>query len=326
MADKTGIDQLEASANDLLETLPGIANDMISFSKYMASLYNGETPIPNTINGKTLRGLRDEVATQGSIYLHLVMPINRACISKLQAFAELNKYLDFQTWRKNIKVIRDKSGKLYKLFSALLYIHEELMLKQAKHIKEEAVNFKERVEKEERGLEERISETRGPIGAWWLMAVPVVNVVALPFVAAAQRANSNEVDILMEQRDNAAKVNTAVGTKLIPGLDDYIKGLRSITSFFQVMEEELSQCHELSECEEEMHYKILRGKANDMKMGCQKYMAAIPEMKDNLDFVFKAVFDEKEYKKFLEARDEAIKDICDMVDSDELTKLSEKNN
>lgn len=305
-----GSGQVEASVKDILCKVPGMGQEVKQFSQHLASLYNGQIQVPNTTEGREYCRLRNEVATQGLIYCNFVMPINRTCISKLQMYAEMYEYMDFNKWRQNISLVREQTETFYNFFSALLYIHEELLLNGARSSKSKVETLGQNLQRERTSLQTEIKEKKGPIGAWWLMAVPIVNVVALPFVTAAQVANSKNVNSLRERHDMTLKVENAINGKLIPGLENYINGLISITSFFQVMKEELNQFNYYSRNEEEMFFNILRQKANEIKGVCRRFISVIPEVTHNFSFISNDEVQWSTYNWFLEERNAIIRKIC----------------
>ena len=305
-----GSRQLDASVNLMVQKISDMGKEISKFSHHLSGLYRGEINIPNSAGGREYKLVRNEIATQGVIYSHLVMPINRTCVSKLQMFAEMYEHLNFETWRQNIDSVREKTETFYKYFSALLYIHEGLLLEQAYHVQNKAQKLQNSVRNEKANLEGEIERNKGAISAWWLMLVPVVNVVALPFVASAQIDNNRQVDQMKLERSKTIDMGNAIQGNLIPGFENHINGLKAITSFFYVMQEELKQCVAWSQYEQKLNYDVLRGKAHDIKFSCRQFVALIPDISHNFSFISDNDVNWQTYDWFLEARNDAVRSIC----------------
>ena len=114
--------------------------------------------------------------------------------------------------------------------------------------------------------------------------IPYVGLLVSPFLAGSACIDMSRAVAERDQQRIMVAAGDAVRDHLIPALKNFIDGLETISSFFNIMYNELESFKNM-ERKQLRHYEMLKAKANEIKGGCRAFYGMLPAVRSD----FKAI-------------------------------------
>ena len=288
------------------------------FSLTMRSLYAEKAVGANDELAKRFRKLRDETRNDAMVYLKGILPLSTKFISCISEYFEYYEVLDFEEWCDMIADILEETACCRQLCEALLKMHEDIMvpLKKRRDSAKIMINeFKDLTETYQRQSKE-LKEIASNRLAWaqTLIYIPVVNLIAIPFLLKSAGTNFDESIAKSKQARIAEAASITVAEALIPALEAFMTGLRNAAKFFSVMEQELSKLEGKAEKAKsepkKVYYKLMNKQAKGMKSSCQAFYGALPDVRTDFLTIPTEGTDQNYVDKWLEKQKKTIQEKC----------------
>ena len=304
----------ERELKTLTENLKEMAVDMRLFSLTLRSLYSQYAVGTNEQPARQFRKLRDDTRNDAMVYLKCILPVSTKFVSSISEYFEYYDALNYEEWCEMLPDILQETKGYKELCETVLQMHEDILVPLKKR-KDEALllvtSFKDlQVKYEERKteLEDRVQAKRYWAGS--LLNIPIVGDIAAAMlnlqmaraVAVGQQAKIQEAAII------------AVSKALIPALENFINGIKKAAGFFSVMEQELmkfeNRASNAVNDPKELHYKMMKKAAGDMKSNCQIFYAVLPDVKTDFLAIPTEGTDQNYVDKWLEKQEKTIREKC----------------
>ena len=310
--------QTKNSVKGLREQLQNMPVNMRIFSLCMRSLYSDQALGTSSKGASKFRELRDNTRNDAMVYLKGVLPLSTKLVSSISEYFEYYEALEYEEWRGMLSDILEETTGHRELCQTLLKMHEDILVPlkerqdQALVIIEELKHLQEEFKKKKKELEDMAGTKRS--WAIGLAFIPVVNLIASPILSAS--AESDLADAVAKGCEAKVQEAAAIAVRytLIPALKDFIDGISSAAAFFAVMEQELKKFEGKAEqnksASKELHYKIMKAQASDMKSLCQGFYAVIPEVRTDFLAIPTEGTDQNYIDRWLEKQKKTIQEKC----------------
>ena len=293
-----------------------MAVDMRLFSLTLRSLYVENAVGTKEETAKEFRKLRDDTRNDAMVYLKCILPVSTKFVSAIKEYFEYYDALNYKEWSEMLPDILKETTGYKELCQTVLQMHEDILVPLKKR-KDEALllvtkfkDLKMEYEKKKKELEEGVQAKRDWIGG--LFFIPIVGDIAAT-VLGIPSAMANAV-AKGQQAKIQETASIAVSEALIPALENFINGIKKAAGFFSVMEQELMKFENRAanavDDQKELHYKMMKKAAGDMKSTCKIFYAVLPDVKTDFLAIPTEGTDQNYVDKWLEKQEETIREKC----------------
>ena len=317
MAQKLTVSQkTEREVKTLEENLKDMAVDMRIFSLTLRSLYVQNAVGTNEKTAREFRKLRDDTRNDAMVYLKCILPVSTKFVSSISEYFEYYDALSYEEWCDMLPDILKETTGYKELCETVLQMHEDILVPLKKR-KDEALllvtkfkDLKVEYEKKKRELEEGVQAKRNWAGV--LFFIPIVGDIAATVLGVhSDMAKAVAIGQQAKVQENASM---AVSEALIPALENFINGIKKAAGFFSVMEQELmrfeNRASDAVDDPKELHYKMMKKAARDMKSTCQIFYAVLPDVRTDFLAIPTEGTDQNYVDKWLEKQEKKIREKC----------------
>ena len=308
----------EREVKILKENLKDMAVDMRLFSLTLRSLYVQNAVGTNEKTAKEFRKLRDDTRNDAMVYLKGILPVSTKFVSSISEYFEYYDALNYEKWCEMLPDILKETTGYKELSGTVLQMHEDILVSLKKR-KDEALlsvtEFKDlqvEYEKKKRELEQGANTKRK--WAVGLFFIPYVGPIAGTLLGVSANSDMAKAVATGLQAKVQEAASMAVSEALIPGLENFINGLKKAAGFFSVMEQELmkfeSRATNAVDDPKKLHYMVMKKEARDMKSTCQIFYEVLPDVKTDFLAIPTEGTDQNYVDQWLEKQEKKIREKC----------------
>lgn len=306
----------EREVKALEENLKDMALDMRLFSLTLRSLYVQNAVGTKEKAAREFRKLRDDTRNDAMVYLKGILPVSTKFVSSISEFFEYYDALNYEEWCKNLPDILKETTSYKELCRTVLQMHEDILVPLKKREDEALLlvtkfkDLKVEYEKKKRELEEGAQAKRDWAGG--LFFVPIVGVIAAAVLGVD--SDTAKAVAIGQQAKIQETASMAVSHALIPALENFINGIKKAAGFFSVMEQQLmrfdNRASNAVDDPKELHYKMMKKVAGDMKSACQIFFEVLPDVKTDFLAIPTEGTDQNYVDQWLEKQEKTIREKC----------------
>ena len=142
-----------------------------------------------------------------------------------------------------------------------------------------------------------------------LAFVPLVGAIASPILASSADSDIAQSIAERDQQRIMLAAAKAVSDVLIPALKNFIQGLEIIGGFFNIMQKELQSFDRMAD-KKKLHYKVLKAKSSEIKMGCRAFHGILPSVRSDFQAIPTEGTDFNYVDAWLEKQKKVIEENC----------------
>ncbi|RHZ81462.1 hypothetical protein Glove_120g141 [Diversispora epigaea] len=283
---------LKVESEVTVKELTEVSSNVLKASKMLeyASQSLRSAYINTDVHVDSFVKLRRSVTNEAKVYGNKILPIATALIQRLQEFSEDYDVISFDEFQEYLDELTKEAEENFKFSTYVLELHKAI-LTEFKKLDGQAKIVLNELELEAKYYEEKVNKFRREakvkdnlaIGLIW---IPLVNLIAIPIL------NNEREDIIAQsiaaekQREFAVAATKAIEGPLIRSIGEFISAIGGITSFFEILHQELksfSGRHEkFKRSESKRHFSAIKKKVKELIFACRFFMSKIPEFETNL--------------------------------------------
>ncbi|XP_074635713.1 uncharacterized protein LOC141894065 isoform X1 [Acropora palmata] len=308
----------EREVKTLEENLKDMAVDMRLFSLTLRSLYVQNAVGTNEEPAKEFRRLRDDTRNDAMVYLRCILPVSTKFVSSISEYFEYYDALNYQQWCETLPDILQDTTSYKELCETVLQMHEDILVPLKKRQDEALLlvtKFKDlqvEYQKKKRELEQGAYTKRK--WAFGILFIPYVGPIAGALLGASENSDMAKAVATGQQAKIQGAASMAVSEALIPGLGNFINGIKKAAGFFSVMEQKLmkfkSRASTAVDDAKKLHYMVMKKEARDMKSTCQIFYAVLPDVRTDFLVIPTEGTDQNYVDQWLEKQEKTIREKC----------------
>ncbi|XP_046843243.1 uncharacterized protein LOC124437301 [Xenia sp. Carnegie-2017] len=281
--EQINIENQVGTFTNLLNKMP---KHMLTFAKALQSLYyekkvGSSFDTNNSEVVQEFKKMRDETRDDAFKYLKVHLPLVEKLLTCIQHFFQYYQVLSYEDWGDSLKEICDDVRHNKENALIVAELHEKMELKErlnsAKGTFQKIMlddDLKKKIEKNEQEAELcNNSEPSNLHPIFSFLSENFSKIRKKIFLANAVAAK-NELEIRHE-------AVSAVTNTLIEALNESITCVKTIVSFFSIIEKDIEYCIKAnnkssSESHVRRHFQVMKGKSQDIGNKIQMFFASLP--------------------------------------------------